>query len=138
MGKKNFVTRRKGKPLPERGGKARYYYKITSKGRAAVIEARRSTAAFGAASGGPGRRGGYADSNVQLGLAGDPATPAEVLTVLAGNRDRKVRKLIAEHLATPSTARPPSLMIPKRTYATLLPKIARRSPKCWAQRQRPR
>ena len=38
MGEKNFITRRKGSPLPERGGKARYYYKITNAGRAALIE----------------------------------------------------------------------------------------------------
>jgi len=39
MIEKKFVTRRKGEALPERGGKARYYYAITSGGRAAVIEA---------------------------------------------------------------------------------------------------
>jgi PadR family transcriptional regulator, regulatory protein PadR len=38
MGEKKFITRRKGLPLPERGGKARYYYKITNIGRAALIE----------------------------------------------------------------------------------------------------
>jgi PadR family transcriptional regulator, regulatory protein PadR len=38
MGEKKFISRRKGAPLPERGGKARYYYKITNSGRAALIE----------------------------------------------------------------------------------------------------
>ena len=33
MIEKKFVTRRKGEALPERGGKARYYYAITSGGR---------------------------------------------------------------------------------------------------------
>jgi PadR family transcriptional regulator PadR len=47
MQNKKFVTRRKGGPLPERGGKARYYYKITSNGRAALIEAQRVSAAWG-------------------------------------------------------------------------------------------
>ena len=40
LGKK-FVEVRRGEPLPERGGKARNYYRITSGGRAAVIEAQR-------------------------------------------------------------------------------------------------
>jgi PadR family transcriptional regulator, regulatory protein PadR len=44
MEDKNFVTRRKGEPLAHRGGKARYYYKITSDGRAAVIESQKLTA----------------------------------------------------------------------------------------------
>jgi PadR family transcriptional regulator, regulatory protein PadR len=38
MGEKKFVTRRKGEPLPEKGGKARFYYKITTGGRSALIE----------------------------------------------------------------------------------------------------
>jgi len=33
--------------LPERGGKSRNYYRVTSSGRAAVIEAQRVTSAFG-------------------------------------------------------------------------------------------
>ena len=41
---KKFVTRRKGDPLAERGGKARYYYKITGGGRAAVMEAQKAAA----------------------------------------------------------------------------------------------
>jgi PadR family transcriptional regulator, regulatory protein PadR len=41
---KKFVTRRKGDSLPERGGKARYYYKITGGGRAAVMEAQKAAA----------------------------------------------------------------------------------------------
>ena len=45
MGEKKFISRRKGAPLPERGGKARYYYKITNAGRAALIE-RQQTAAW--------------------------------------------------------------------------------------------
>jgi PadR family transcriptional regulator, regulatory protein PadR len=44
---KKFVTRSKGEPLPERGGKARYQYKITSGGRAAIIKAQRARAAWG-------------------------------------------------------------------------------------------
>ena len=43
---KKFVEVRKGEPLPERGGKARNYYRITSGGRAAVIEAQRTTSAL--------------------------------------------------------------------------------------------
>jgi PadR family transcriptional regulator PadR len=43
---KKFVAVRKGKPLPERGGKARNYYRVTSGGRAAVIEAQRTTSAL--------------------------------------------------------------------------------------------
>jgi len=43
---KKFVEVRKGEPLPERGGKARNYYRITSGGRAAVIDARRATGAL--------------------------------------------------------------------------------------------
>jgi PadR family transcriptional regulator PadR len=46
MGEKKFVTRRKGASLPERGGKARYYYKISNSGRAAVIETQRTSAAW--------------------------------------------------------------------------------------------
>ena len=43
---KKFVEVRKGEPIPERGGKARNYYRITSGGRAAVIEAQRTTGAL--------------------------------------------------------------------------------------------
>lgn len=43
---KKFVEVRKGEPLPERGGKARNYYRVTSGGRAAVIEAQRTTSAL--------------------------------------------------------------------------------------------
>jgi PadR family transcriptional regulator, regulatory protein PadR len=49
MGEKKFVTRRKGAPLRERGGKARYYYKISNSGRAAVIEKQRISAAWASA-----------------------------------------------------------------------------------------
>jgi PadR family transcriptional regulator PadR len=38
MSRKKLVTRRKGDPLPQRGGKARLYYKITNSGRAALRE----------------------------------------------------------------------------------------------------
>jgi PadR family transcriptional regulator PadR len=41
---KKLVSRRKGEPIPERGGKARYFYKITSGGRAAVIKAQKAAA----------------------------------------------------------------------------------------------
>lgn len=43
MIKRKFIARRRGEPLPERGGKARYYYKITNSGRAALIEAQKAT-----------------------------------------------------------------------------------------------
>jgi PadR family transcriptional regulator, regulatory protein PadR len=43
---KKFVTRRKGQPLPERGGKARYLYKITSGGRAPITRAQKARAAW--------------------------------------------------------------------------------------------
>jgi PadR family transcriptional regulator PadR len=43
---KKFVEVRKGEPLLERGGKARNYYRVTSGGRAAVIEAQRTTSAL--------------------------------------------------------------------------------------------
>jgi PadR family transcriptional regulator, regulatory protein PadR len=46
MGDKKFITRRKGAPLPERGGKARYYYKITNFGRAAFIERQQTVASW--------------------------------------------------------------------------------------------
>jgi PadR family transcriptional regulator, regulatory protein PadR len=46
MIEKKFVTRRKGEALPERGGKARYYYTITGRGRTAVIEAQSTMEAF--------------------------------------------------------------------------------------------
>ena len=36
---KKFVDRRKGDPLPQRGGKARNYYTITGGGRQAVMDA---------------------------------------------------------------------------------------------------
>jgi len=39
MHKAKLVNRRKGEPLPERGGKARQYYEITLSGRAALLEA---------------------------------------------------------------------------------------------------
>lgn len=47
MIKKRLVERERGKPLPERGGKARFYYKITNAGRAALIEAEEASAALG-------------------------------------------------------------------------------------------
>jgi DNA-binding PadR family transcriptional regulator len=47
MGKKELVSRRKGDPLPQRGGKARLYYKITTNGRAALIDAQQTTATLG-------------------------------------------------------------------------------------------
>lgn len=40
---KKFVEVRKGEPLPERGGKARNYYRVTSGGRSAVMETQRTT-----------------------------------------------------------------------------------------------
>jgi DNA-binding PadR family transcriptional regulator len=43
---KKFVEVRKGEPLPARGGKARNYYRITSGGRAAVIETQQATSAM--------------------------------------------------------------------------------------------
>jgi DNA-binding PadR family transcriptional regulator len=44
--KSNFLSRRKGDPLPERGGKARVYYKLTNAGRAALIEANKASNAI--------------------------------------------------------------------------------------------
>jgi DNA-binding PadR family transcriptional regulator len=46
MGEKKFITRRKGTPLPERGGKARYYYNITNIGRAALVETHQMTTSW--------------------------------------------------------------------------------------------
>ena len=46
MIKRKLIARRRGEPLPERGGKARYYYKITISGRAALIEAQKATTAL--------------------------------------------------------------------------------------------
>lgn len=46
MGEKKFITRRKGTPLAERGGKARYYYKISTIGRAALVETQQITASW--------------------------------------------------------------------------------------------
>jgi DNA-binding PadR family transcriptional regulator len=52
MADKKFVTRRRGEPLPERGGKARYYYKISAGGRAALVETQKVASALaGTASG---------------------------------------------------------------------------------------
>jgi PadR family transcriptional regulator, regulatory protein PadR len=60
MGEKKFVTRRKGPPLPERGGKARYYYEITSIGRSALIETHRMVGSLAGGFGGACfRSGGY-------------------------------------------------------------------------------
>ena len=42
MSKKGLIASRKGDPLPERGGKARLFYKITKDGRAALREVERS------------------------------------------------------------------------------------------------
>jgi PadR family transcriptional regulator, regulatory protein PadR len=47
MQTKKFVTRRRGDVVHERGGKARYYYRITGSGRAALIEAQEISTAFG-------------------------------------------------------------------------------------------
>jgi DNA-binding PadR family transcriptional regulator len=41
---KKFVTRRKGEPTFERGGKAKYLYKITSGGRVAIKEVQKARA----------------------------------------------------------------------------------------------
>ena len=46
MHRKGWVTRRKGEPLPERGGKARLHYKITKNGRAILREAENMRAAL--------------------------------------------------------------------------------------------
>ena len=35
--KKGFVNRIKGDPLPERGGKSRYFYKVTTAGKKVLI-----------------------------------------------------------------------------------------------------
>jgi PadR family transcriptional regulator, regulatory protein PadR len=44
MAKKKLVEVRKGDPIPQRGGKARLYYKITPSGKAALTEVRRAQA----------------------------------------------------------------------------------------------
>lgn len=46
LSKKGLVSVRKGDPLPERGGKARLYYKITTGGRAALGEVRQASASI--------------------------------------------------------------------------------------------
>lgn len=43
---KKLVEVRKGEPLAERGGKTRNDYRVTSGGRAAVIEVQRTTSAL--------------------------------------------------------------------------------------------
>ncbi len=39
--KKGFVTKTKGEPTPERGGRSKSLYEITGQGRAALLEIRR-------------------------------------------------------------------------------------------------
>ncbi len=39
--RKGFVTKTKGDPTPERGGRAKSHYKITGQGRQALLEIRR-------------------------------------------------------------------------------------------------
>jgi PadR family transcriptional regulator, regulatory protein PadR len=46
MAAQNLVTRYKGDARPIRGGRSRYFYKITNAGRAAVIEAQHAAAPF--------------------------------------------------------------------------------------------
>lgn len=41
MLEKKFVTRRKGEPEPQRGGKARFFYSITGGGRQALLNSMR-------------------------------------------------------------------------------------------------
>lgn len=43
---KGFVTSKFGQPLPERGGRARRYFEVTSAGAAAVQESRRIMASW--------------------------------------------------------------------------------------------
>jgi DNA-binding PadR family transcriptional regulator len=36
--RKGFVKKNKGNPIPERGGKSKYFYQVTKEGRKALIE----------------------------------------------------------------------------------------------------
>jgi PadR family transcriptional regulator PadR len=38
LGKKGFVKKTKGSPLPERGGKSKFFYRVTPEGKKALIE----------------------------------------------------------------------------------------------------
>ncbi len=38
LSKKGFVTKTKGDPLPERGGKSKFFYRVTPEGKKALIE----------------------------------------------------------------------------------------------------
>jgi PadR family transcriptional regulator PadR len=38
LSKKGFVKKTKGDPLPERGGKSKFYYRVTPEGKKALIE----------------------------------------------------------------------------------------------------
>ncbi len=41
LAKKGYVTKTKGDPTPERGGRAKNHYRLTAQGRQALIEIRR-------------------------------------------------------------------------------------------------
>jgi len=38
LGKKGFVKKTKGNPLPERGGKSKFFYRVTPEGKKALME----------------------------------------------------------------------------------------------------
>jgi len=38
LSKKGFVKKTKGNPLPERGGKSKFFYRVTPEGKKALIE----------------------------------------------------------------------------------------------------
>jgi len=38
LSKKGYVKKIKGNPLPERGGKSKFYYRVTPEGKTALIE----------------------------------------------------------------------------------------------------
>ncbi|NOR14129.1 MAG: hypothetical protein GQ544_00330 [Candidatus Aminicenantes bacterium] len=44
--RKGFVEKEKGTPLPERGGKSKYYYRLTKEGTLALLEIREAQEKF--------------------------------------------------------------------------------------------
>jgi DNA-binding PadR family transcriptional regulator len=44
--RKGFVEKEKGTPQPERGGKSKYYYRVTQEGRQALIRIREAQEKF--------------------------------------------------------------------------------------------
>jgi DNA-binding PadR family transcriptional regulator len=44
--RKGFVEKEKGSPLPERGGKSKYYYRVTKEGKNALLKIREAQERF--------------------------------------------------------------------------------------------